>query len=204
MNNKDEDKHVAGRPDREHGTAVRTSTQPSSAPVHGILVGTLVELSDEGQARVNYPGNLAVLPVAARSTTPLTEESVGREVALLFENGDILRPIVVGVMQTVQSATVQSASAHQAPERTTTEQTSNTESPAETTVMLEESPTPSTSELLIDGRRIDLQAREEIVLRCGKSSITMTSAGKIIIRGAYVSSKSSGANRIKGGSVQIN
>ena len=50
----------------------------------------------------------------------------------------------------------------------------------------------------------NLHARKEIVLKCGKSSITMTRAGKVIIRGTYISTKSSGANRIKGGSVQIN
>lgn len=56
----------------------------------------------------------------------------------------------------------------------------------------------------IDGERIEFRAKKEIVLRCGKASITLTRAGKILIRGAYVLSRSSGANRIKGGSVQIN
>ncbi|MEP7119602.1 MAG: hypothetical protein ABJE95_01785, partial [Byssovorax sp.] len=36
------------------------------------------------------------------------------------------------------------------------------------------------------------------------SSITLTRAGKILIRGAYVLTRSSGVNRIQGGSVQIN
>jgi hypothetical protein len=34
--------------------------------------------------------------------------------------------------------------------------------------------------------------------------LTLTHAGKVLIRGAYVLSRSSGVNRIKGGSVQIN
>ena len=37
-----------------------------------------------------------------------------------------------------------------------------------------------------------------------KASITLTSAGKILLRGAYILNRSSGVNRIKGGSVQIN
>ena len=168
-------------------------TQAQASPVTGVLIGTLVELGDDGQAKVSYPGNLAVLPVAARSTTQLRSESVGSEVALLFENGDIRRPIVVGVMQASMAI----------PPAELPESTQETESPA-SVALLDEPMQPGESELIIDGRRIDLQAREEIVLRCGKSSITMTSAGKVIIRGAYVSSKSSGANRIKGGSVQIN
>ncbi len=56
----------------------------------------------------------------------------------------------------------------------------------------------------LDGERITLTAQKEIVLRCGKASITLTQAGKVLIRGAYLSSHSSGVNRIKGGSVQIN
>ena len=47
-------------------------------------------------------------------------------------------------------------------------------------------------------------ADEEIVLSCGESSITLTRAGKILIRGKYVLSRSSGVNRIKGGSIQLN
>ena len=43
-----------------------------------------------------------------------------------------------------------------------------------------------------------------MVLRCGKASITLTQAGKILLDGTYVVSRSSGANRIKGASVQLN
>jgi hypothetical protein len=52
--------------------------------------------------------------------------------------------------------------------------------------------------------RLELVAEQEIVLRCGEASITLTKAGKIVLRGAYVLSRSSGVNKIKGGSVQIN
>lgn len=60
------------------------------------------------------------------------------------------------------------------------------------------------SEVSLDGERITLAAEKEIVLRCGQASITLTRAGKVLIRGAYVLTRSSGVNRIKGGSVQIN
>jgi len=55
-----------------------------------------------------------------------------------------------------------------------------------------------------DRERVELTAEREIVLRCGSASLTLTRAGKVLIRGAYVSTHSSGVNRIKGGSVQIN
>src|ERR1043165_9092292 len=56
----------------------------------------------------------------------------------------------------------------------------------------------------IDGRRVDLTGEDEVVLTCGKASITLTRAGKVIIKGTYVSSGSAGVHRITGGSVQIN
>jgi hypothetical protein len=56
----------------------------------------------------------------------------------------------------------------------------------------------------LDGEKLTLTADREITLKCGKSSITLTRAGKIIVKGAYLSNYSTGVNRIKGGSVQIN
>jgi len=52
--------------------------------------------------------------------------------------------------------------------------------------------------------RVEIRAQREIVLRVGRSSITLTDDGKVLIRGAYVLSRSSGVNRIKGGSVHLN
>jgi hypothetical protein len=56
----------------------------------------------------------------------------------------------------------------------------------------------------LDGERIALTAEKEISLKCGEASITLTAAGKILIRGTYVLTRSSGANRIKGATVEIN
>lgn len=55
-----------------------------------------------------------------------------------------------------------------------------------------------------DGERLIVSAREQLVLRCGKASITLTRAGKVLIEGCYVLSRSSGVNRVKGGSVHLN
>lgn len=51
---------------------------------------------------------------------------------------------------------------------------------------------------------IVISADRQIVLRCGESSITLTRAGKVIIKGTHVVSRSSGYNRIKGAAVDIN
>ena len=63
---------------------------------------------------------------------------------------------------------------------------------------------PDQVEVDADGERLVVSAKDELVLRCGKASITLTKAGKVLIQGAYVSSRSSGVIRIKGGSVQLN
>ena len=63
---------------------------------------------------------------------------------------------------------------------------------------------PNQIEVDADGERMMVTAKEQIVLRCGKASITLTRAGKVLIQGSYVLSRSSGVNRIKGGSVQLN
>jgi hypothetical protein len=63
---------------------------------------------------------------------------------------------------------------------------------------------PAQVEVDTDGQRMIVSAREQLVLRCGKASITLTKAGKVMVEGTYVLSRSSGVNRIKGGSVQLN
>lgn len=55
-----------------------------------------------------------------------------------------------------------------------------------------------------DGERLVLSARERIVIECGSASITLTRAGKVLIRGHYVQSRATGVNSLKGGSVELN
>ena len=56
----------------------------------------------------------------------------------------------------------------------------------------------------IDGRTVALSAREKVTIKCGEASITLTRAGKVIINGTYVVSRSLGVNAIQGGAVEIN
>jgi hypothetical protein len=63
---------------------------------------------------------------------------------------------------------------------------------------------PGQVEIDTDGLCMVVSAREQLVLRCGKASITLTKAGKVLIDGTYVLSRSSGVNRIRGGSIQVN
>jgi hypothetical protein len=75
-------------------------------------------------------------------------------------------------------------------------------------VIRQEAPAPLRAAAAVDvdadGERLVVTAKDQLVLRCGKARITLTKAGKVLIEGAYVSSRSTGVNRVKGGSVQIN
>lgn len=59
-------------------------------------------------------------------------------------------------------------------------------------------------ELQADGKRLVVTASEQLTLRCGSARITLTRDGKVLIEGTYVSSRSTGVNRVRGGSVHLN
>jgi len=63
---------------------------------------------------------------------------------------------------------------------------------------------PGQVEIDADGERLVVTAKEQLVLRCGDASITLTKEGKVLIQGTYVSNRSSGVMSIKGGSIKLN
>jgi hypothetical protein len=63
---------------------------------------------------------------------------------------------------------------------------------------------PDAASAAVSEERLTFTAAREIVLQCGRASIVLTRAGKVLVRGAYVSLRSSGMQRITGASVQIN
>jgi hypothetical protein len=145
---------------------------PSPAPeavtdhVDGVVIGILMGF-DAGAALVVFAGNPRDHAVPARSLTALSSDAVGSEVALLFEDGDRARPLVIGRI-------VEPARREDAPS------------------------------VIRDGERVAITAAERIELRVGKSSIVMEKDGHITIRGTYLVSHASAANRIRGGSVHLN
>ena len=162
----------------------------ASNRIDGVLIGVLAATNSAGEPLVAYSGNESELPAVAKTTVAVDSNAIGREVALLFEGGDNTKPIIVGLIHNESLSPVSKAS----PETTDDREIS----------IGKWTPDEDTQELTVDGERVQLSAKREIVLKCGKASITMTRAGKVIIRGTYISTRSSGVNRIKGGSVQIN
>ncbi len=61
-----------------------------------------------------------------------------------------------------------------------------------------------TPSVIRDGEWVRVTAQEQLELRCGKASIVMKKDGHITIRGTYLISHASAANRIRGGSVNLN
>ena len=50
--------------------------------------------------------------------------------------------------------------------------------------------------VISDGERLTLSAAREIELKCGQASLTLTRAGKIVVRGTNLLSRATGVNRI--------
>jgi hypothetical protein len=53
-------------------------------------------------------------------------------------------------------------------------------------------------------RKVHMKSSQELVIECGKAKIAMRADGRIEIRGGHLISRSTGPNKIKGGSVHIN
>jgi len=157
----------------------RKSTMPApseSERISGVVIGTLEKPGENGQTMIHYPGSPSGEHLEAITTEDMTSKSPGSEVALGFVEGNPALPIILGLIQ----------------------KTGDPDTPT-----IEELPDQNV-DVRLDGETLTLTADREIMLKCGKSSITLTRAGKIIVKGAYLSNHSTGMNRIKGGSVQIN
>ena len=154
------------RPVEKPEVTVPAAASVVTALLHGFAVDDLPVLASLPQ----QPGEL----VNARAAVALRRENIGATVIVVFEGGDVRRPIVLGVLQdTVSRRSVA------------------TEVTRGVTVHA-------------DDQRHEIVAEREIVLRCGEASITLTRAGKVIIKGNYVLTRSTGANKIKGAVVDIN
>ena len=144
-------------------------------------------------------------PVAARTTLVLDEAAIkaavaGRQPALaLFENGDPERPIIVGLVQPDQGAALLGSLLAQPVKAAPASAVEPARAPVRSS---EASRAPVVAR--VDGKRVVIEGRDEVTLKCGDASITLMRDGKMILRGTYVETTSRGVNRIRGGSVKIN
>jgi hypothetical protein len=134
--------------------------------VDGVVIGIFLGFGQTAPLVV-FPGNPDETALPARSLAELSSEMIGSEVALLFENGDSRKPLIVGRI-------VDPAGRKLDPDA------------------------------LRDGETVNITASERLELRCGKSVIILEKDGHVTVRGTYVVSHASAANRIRGGSVNLN
>lgn len=135
--------------------------------IDGVVIGIFLGFGDDASPLVVFPGNPQETALPARSLTELTSDMIGSEVALLFQEGDAMKPLIVGrIVDPVRKTTA--------------------------------------PQIVRDGERVRIIGEERIELRCGKATILMEKDGRITIRGTYVTSHASAANRIRGGSIDLN
>ncbi|MES0136195.1 DUF6484 domain-containing protein [Mesorhizobium sp. M0016] len=134
--------------------------------IYGVVIGLFLGFDDQGPLVV-FPGNPEDMALRARSLVELNQAMIGSEVALLFQDGDPRRPLIMGPI--IEPARKRAA-----------------------------------QRVISDGEYVRLKASKRIELRCGKSSLILDSDGHISLRGKYIVSHASGANNIRGGSVNLN
>jgi len=146
-------------------------------------LATVVAVTEEGphvQLEPDGPSYAARLAVAVTRARLDAAVAGCQQAVVLFERGDRTRPIIVGFIEGVPGPEEPVEAAPALPDR------------------------PAIVEADVDGKRVRVTARDEIVLQCGSASVTLRRNGRVIIRGTYIESRSDGTNRIKGGQVQIN
>ena len=154
-----------------------------------IVIGTITGLDKNLQPQVDFAGNQLNGPLTAVSTLAIYKQHIGRQAAILFANGDSTRPVIIGLIHNPLYEILENY----------------TNEPAhETLVAQPEDVQDGVDDISVDGKKVVIEGKNEIVLKCGASSITLTKEGKILIRGKYLLNRSTGINRILGGSVQIN
>lgn len=191
--------------EESEGVELQTETAIPMVTPGEVLLGVLSAINDNGSPIVGFPQFPHFEAVAALATIPVMPQHIGRQVALLFTQGTDPRPIVIGFLYSPLQQMLDNL----------LEQSENTVaiSEQEDQTVFSDPIMPNRQAIHsdlqadtvhIDGKRVVLEGQEEVVLKCGEASITLTRNGKVVIRGKYLLSRSSGVNRILGGSVQVN
>lgn len=158
--------------------------------VSDIILGYITSTDEQSCPLVSfvYRGNKYELPAITTGAAGSTGE--GRQVALSFVGGALHLPIILGPVYSPLNDILEGAD-------TAAYEEADAE-PAMSAEPLFEQP------VKVDGKKVLIEGADQVELKCGEASITLTKAGKILIRGKYLLNRASGVNRIVGGSVQVN
>ncbi len=152
----------------------QANTEAAPTPV----VGKLVEVDAEGYALVDYKGNGSG-PLRAKTTItlPPSQAIPGQRLLLIFEDNLATCPVIIGL---ISDKLVPNANQ---------------------TVTLSNG-VPDAA--VVDGKRVCFDAKEEIYLVCGKSSILLRADGKVVIKGRNILNRALESNKLKGARIGIN
>ena len=164
------------------GLRARSTVRPAEAVerIEGPVLGRVLEVSG-AEIRVSYPGSPEP-SLVARALSSVDEAALCRAArektpaVLLFEDGDPRRPLLLGVLRSATPLV---------------------------DALVEGLPEGS-REARVDGRRVVVEGREEVTLRCGKASLTLRADGKVVLRGVNLVSQADQTHKIRGGKVQVN
>jgi hypothetical protein len=179
----------------------------------GILIGKLSQIDEDSKLWVQLPV-AGSLPLPALTMCAIKQEHLGQDCAVqLLPNSNSAQAQVL-IMGFILSAQAIAESLHlsvsneqiQALDKQSSEPASllqemgfeeNLNNDNNTNELLENNEEPEYDYLHIE-------AKQELILSCGESSIRMTADGVIEMRGNYISSDATALQRLRGGSVQVN
>ncbi len=146
----------------------------------GVITGRIVS-SNQGNLLVDYSGNPSG-PVKARITSSVKKQLENHtdlknaEVLLAVDADNGSSPIIIDTLFSYIDEVADQAS-------------------------VELSDTPET--IKVDGKKVLIEGKDEIVLRCGESKIIMKE-NKIVIHSKNIKTHATKNNKIKGGLIKIN
>lgn len=153
--------------------------------IDGVVLGWVAGMDARRGLLVDFPGNPGGA-VAARTILSLDAATLEaavkdrRGAVLQFEDGDPRRPVLMGLLQ-----------------------------PTAATPMIDAllAAPPAAKERLtarVEGKRVVLEGKDEIVFRCGDATIILRRNGAVLVRGKEIESRSSGRSVIRGRKVALN
>ena len=83
--------------DQELFTEEKPESLTNIAPGE-IIIGVLTGLDDQGNPLVNFSENASDEPLVAISTVALQHNQSGRQVALLFAEANLKKPVIMGLI----------------------------------------------------------------------------------------------------------
>lgn len=145
-----------------------------------LLIGEIAGIAADGRTLVAWDGPTRAQPRPALSTQPVSQADRGRRVALAFAANNGGEPVILGFIQSALDQVV-----------------------ALTDVDMETG-TAETPVVRHTEHGVEIHAEQSLTLVCGKSRVTLTRDGRVLVRAENIVSRASGSHQIKGGSVHLN